>query len=274
MVADAISSYHNFLNIAEGLEDEDSTAWTDTRLQDALTELRSNPKSEELQNRVIALAVEFNRLELAISLLQKRLLNTQVWDTEEVRKLVTYYGWAGRIDQAWSYLENLWNTQQDESVITLKDMMVQQYGNPGREFQQRWLQRELKLNPQNGQVLQQLVMSNQGPENWPQAKTYIQELLKQNPSSDTLYHYGIQRSLWYSQPDSAVNWLNRLPEEAHDQLKPLADQIAGLYAYSQGNYEQALIWAERTKSITAETKLQWLLQANGKSSFGKGLLNR
>ncbi|MDR8391014.1 DUF2194 domain-containing protein [Aliifodinibius sp. S!AR15-10] len=264
-VARVLNSYQDYQQRVEGAEEEDN--WTDTRLQDALANLKRNPKSEELQNRVIVLAIEFDRINLAISLLEKRLLTSDLWNTGDIKRLITYYGWTGKSGQAWALLEKLWQRHQDQSVIALKDMMVSEFGSQGQEFRTKWLRREHEIAPKNEAVLTQLVRSTDGEQTWPQMKKYLKDLISLNPKSDTLYKYSLQRSLWYDSPDSTIQMLHAFPSSARGQLQPLSDQIANLYAYSAGNYDQALVWADRSNSVTTQTRLQWLQQASREEEF-------
>ena len=264
MVTSAVKGFRSYMTRDTATVD---SVWSDTRLRDALAELNSNPQSDYRQDRVIDLAVEFDRLDLAISLLEKQLLTDEVWNSRDIQKLVTLYGWAGNIGQGWSFLEKLWQRHQDQSVIALKEMMTQQYGTPEPGFRERWLSRALSLDPGNEQLLLELARLNENEENWPRARNYLERLLQMNPASDTLYRYSLQRSLWYGQPDSTTKWLNSFPDHAQKQLQPLADEIASLYAYSHNNYEEALYWADISENISTQTRLQWIRQAGRQQEF-------
>src|SRR5699024_9467775 len=112
--------------------------WYDTRLRDAVAALEKNPASKNLQNKVIDLSHEFDSVSVAIPILERRLLAQSEWSTDDIQQLLKYYGWEGAPDRAFSFLEKLWSKYADQSILTLKKMMVARYGTPGPDFQKRW----------------------------------------------------------------------------------------------------------------------------------------
>lgn len=247
--------------------DGEDSPWQDTRLPEAREALAKNPSSQPLQQRVIKLAVELDRVPLAIEILEQRLLRSPTWHSADINDLLTYYGWVNGSERAYQFLERLWNIYGDESIIKLKDMMVQRYGSPGEVFEKRWLERELKLNPNDEQLLQKLVLQNQSSESWEETRTYIDQLIAQNPQSDSLYFYKLQRSFYYDPPALTLATLEKFPEHAGAQLQPLAAEIANLYAYEARNYTKALEWAARAQQYPVRPPLEWLLQQKRYHAF-------
>lgn len=145
--------------------------------------------------------------------------------------------------------------------------MVEMLGRPEEMFETKWLKRELALNPNSKQVLQRLIIANQSEESWPQTKKYLHQLIEQNPASDSLYHYSLQRSLYYDEPEETLDLLGSFSESALNQLHPLADQIANLYAYTTENYSKALQWADRADDYPKQLWLEWLLQQKRFKTF-------
>lgn len=241
--------------------------WRDTRLEEARRALQQQPSSRPIQERVIDLAVEMGRVPLAIDILERRLLHNPDWKPTDIERLLTYYGWEGASNRAYRFLETLWRKYGNEPVISLKERMVQRYGRPGESFYVTWLKRELALNPGREETLRELARAYATPEGWPQAKQYLQKLIAQNPVSDTLYHYTLQRSFYYDEPQQTLELLREFPVHARPQLRPLAPQIANLYAYSAGNYSRALRWASRAGDFPIWTQLEWLLQDKRYKAF-------
>ena len=194
---------------------ETSGDWRDTRLRDARAALRRQPSSRTLQDRVINLAIEFEQVPLAIDILEQRLLKNDLWNSNDVEQLLTYYGWENASDRAFTFLEQLWKKYPDDSIITLKEMMVNRFGTPSEDFETKWLNRELALNPGDEQVLQELVLNNQSEESWPEAQQYIDRLIAQNPESDSLYFYKLQHSFYYDEPPKTLSMLSTFPAEAN-----------------------------------------------------------
>src|SRR5680860_311514 len=104
-------------------------------------------------------------------------------------------------------------------------MLVEQYGVPDETFQVRWLKRALSLNPNDESTLKKLITYNQSEQTWPQTKGYLKQLIKQNPRSDSLYFYTLQRFFYYDEPGQTLNLLASFPKYAELQLKPLAAEI-------------------------------------------------
>lgn len=235
--------------------------WRDTRLEEARRALQRHPSSRPLQERVIALAVEQERISLALDILEQRLLNDGQWHTDDVERLLRYYGWAGAYGRAYDFLDRLWQKYPRPSVITLKQMMVQQYGRPDRSsFAETWLRRELSVSTTKDAVRRRLVLDLASPGDWPRAKAHLDTLIASNPRSDTLYHYALQHSFYYDEPEQTLTMLESFPDEYWRQLRPLAAQIADLYAYTAQDYTRALKWAARAPCYPLRPQLDWLLQ--------------
>lgn len=253
-------------------ESEDSTqaadsTWQDTRVDDTMVELEEHPDSLELQEKAIDLAIEFEEVPVAIEILEKRLAKNKSWRNEDIDRLLTYYEWDSASERAYNYLERLWNRYRSKRVVRLKDMMITRYGAPNEDFSNQWLKRELTLDPSNEQVLNKLIVNNQSAEQWSETKTYLKRLIEQNPHSDSLYVYTLQRSFYYDEPQQTLSLLESFPEHAITQLAPLYTQIAEAYAYSENNYTKAVQWANRIESFPAQRKLEWLLQQKRYKAF-------
>ncbi|SHF52475.1 hypothetical protein SAMN05443144_109184 [Fodinibius roseus] len=233
--------------------------WVDTRFEDALSALKGNPTSESLQDTVIALAVEFDSLETAISVLEKRIIHRSNWSAQDIEQLLKFYGWRGQLDRAFSFLEQLWTTFSDHSIIMFKNMMVERYGAPSLDFQKMWAERELVLEPENELLLRHMVYLHYSNESWPERKHYIKRLIDLNPRSDTLYKFALDNSIAYDEPQNTLEWLREFPDEVSIQLQPLAASIAYLYA-NEGETTRALMWTNKTDQIPNITELEWLLQ--------------
>ncbi|MCW9708307.1 DUF2194 domain-containing protein [Fodinibius salsisoli] len=259
-ITQALKDYRNYTHGVEELSQEaNSGEWRDTRFQDATAALKRNPASTKLQEQVIDLAVEFERVDMAIGILEQRLLDQPQWNTEDIQRLLTYYGWEGQSQRAFTFLESLWAKYPKKSVLMLKDMMVDRYGLPSEEFQQQWTKRALALDPDNNVLLEKMVFLNQSTEQWPEQKKYLQQLIDLNPRSDTLYNYALGQSMAYINYRETLGWLQTFPEAAEDQLKPLADDIAYMYA-DNGELTRAILWARKSDEIPRVTELNWLLQ--------------
>ncbi len=240
-------------------ETKDNSQWVDTRFEDAVAALKRNPSSKSLQDTVIDLAVEFGHVNTAIAVLERRLMKQPKWNTDDIQQLLKFYGWEGQSGRAFSFLEQLWTKYSDQSIISLKEMVVDQYGVPGGEFQKKWIKRALALEPENEQLLGQMVRLHYSSKAWPKRKHYIQRLIDLNPRSDTLYHFALENSMAYGSPRETLEWLRNFPDEARGQLQPLAPDIAYMYA-SEGELTRAVAWGQQTEKIPAVTELYWVLQ--------------
>jgi len=262
------AQYHAF--ITEEYDHSTQAAdsnWQDTRFNNAMAELEENPDSRELQEEVINLAVEFEKVSVAIGILEKRLAKQNDWKNEDIDRLLTYYGWEGASEQAYNFLEQLWNRYHSDRIVKLKDMMVARYGTPSEDFSNQWLKRQIMLDPGNDQILRRLIVNNQSAEQWPETKSYLKQAIEQNPDSDSLYLYTLQQSFYYDKPQETFSLIESFPEHATIQLEPLYTQIAEAYAYSINNYSKALHWSNRIKNFPPQRKLEWLLQQKRFNAF-------
>ncbi|SMO69492.1 DUF2194 domain-containing protein [Fodinibius sediminis] len=233
--------------------------WVDTRFEEAVAALEQNPSSRNLQDKVIELAVEFDSINTAIDVLEQQLMKQPIWNAHDVQKLLKFYGWEGQSGRAFSLLEELWVKYPGQSIISLKKMMIEEYGIPDDEFQKKWTQRALALEPKNESLLREMVRLHYSVEEWSKRKQYIKRLIDLNPRSDTLYHFALDNSMAYESPQKTLEWLRDFPAEATQQLQPLASDIAYMYA-NEGALSRAVVWGQRTEKIPAVMELDWLLQ--------------
>ncbi|HYW36021.1 MAG TPA: hypothetical protein VE868_11475, partial [Balneolaceae bacterium] len=243
--------------------------WHDNRLEKARAALQKEPTSRAKQDRLINLAVEFNRVPIAINILEKRIRNDSKWRPDDINKLLKYYGWQSDYAAAYHFLNLLWHKYHDKAVINLKDKMIKRLGVPNQKIQEMWIKRTLRFQPGNKQLLQRYITGYQPRQNWPQRKAYLRQLIKKNPSCGALYYYVLQGSFYYDKPASTLKLLNGFPDDIAPELKPLAPQIAKLYGYTAKNYSRALQWANRASDFPIKIKLDWLIQEKRYKAFLK-----
>ncbi|WP_157470751.1 DUF2194 domain-containing protein [Gracilimonas tropica] len=253
------TEYQQFRQAATVLE-ESEEKWRDTRLEDALRALRKNPDNRNIQEQVINLSIEFGQVQQAISILEDRLLDSQVWIEEDITRLLTYYGWEGLQGRAENFLEQLWSTYQNKKVIDLKNTAVEKLGLYGEKFEQRWRQRELRLSPDDYQLKLNYTKSIESQENWPEMKRNLLELLEIKPDTDSLYAFTLQRSIYYESQDSTLALIEEFPPSAYSQLTPFASNLALMYGFTANDYEKALFWANNAPDFDERIKLYWLSQ--------------
>lgn len=267
MIAEVMKSYHT--TIAEERNPEASQTlkrvsnivpqWQDKRFQRVLNRLKKDTSSQKLENRAIKLAVEFDSLQVAISILEDRLLQRKEKELPDMKKLSRFYGWNEAPDRAFWFADTLWQKYGDESALAFNDQITSLFGAPGIQYQRRWTRRALQLNPRDDQLLQKLVRLNEGAERWAQQKKYLAELLALHPQADSLYAYAIRQGLAYQDDQQTLEWLKRMPEGTRSRLQSLWDEIAYLYA-DHSDYTRAGMWAEGTRAVPPQTKLYWLLK--------------
>ncbi|WP_138429701.1 DUF2194 domain-containing protein [Fodinibius saliphilus] len=264
LVSKVKSDYQDYMNPPES-EVEGTQQWTDKRLEKALAAYSSNHNSRELREKVLSLAIEFDRTPLAITVLERLLLSNGEWYTQDVERLLKYYGWENMPDRAYRFTEKLWKKYHDSSILKFKDMVINQFGVPNQEFRDRWLQRAYNLTPDNPELLKSLL---QASDTWGKRKKYISELIDLNPRSDSLYGYAIEQSIFYGDADQTINLLQSFPDSTfvERQIIPYADQIA--YRYAEKNQlTRAGLWAKKSEEIAETTKLGWLMQQQRYNAF-------
>lgn len=232
--------------------------WRDTRLEDALETLRKKPNSLQAQNEVIALSIEFSQVDRAISIVEERIKNSTQIKEADIDSLIMYYGWEGAQAQAEIFLEELWDKYENKKVLDVKNQAVEELGLYGDDFDKRWMKRRLDLNPGDRDLLFSYTQRIESEESWPKVKQNLLQLIKENPHSDSLYAYTIQRSIYYESPDSTLALLERFPRSAYPQLQEFASNFSLLYAYDLGNLNRALYWAGKASDFDDTIILGWL----------------
>ncbi len=257
VIAQALDRYRAFMNPPDNVEESQSN-WEDTRLKDALAALSNHPNSQVHQEKVIEMAVEFDSVNVAISILERRLMNNTSWDSNDAERLLKFYGWEDASQHAYDFAEKLWTKHHNELVLRFEDKLTAQFGTPSTSYQERWLRREYELNPNNFAILRQLA---ENAESWEQREQYLKELIAANPRSDSLYAYAIHQSIDNAENLQTIELLQSFPDSQYvdQQLRPYAAQIAYRYA-DQNELTRAGIWAQKTDQIPKTTELSWLLQ--------------
>lgn len=230
------------------------------RIQEALDAYRLNPESVAAQDTVIKLAVEFQRVQLAIDILEKRILGDPKWSLQDQDRLITYYGWENVSDQAIQFLETLWDVYGNNRVISFKNEALSRLDIYSPAFAQKWLKREADLNPDDEAIQLSYLKSIESEETWSQIKPELLRLIGNNPDTDSLYFYTLQRSFYYDSTQTTIELLEDFPVSAHPQLVPLSAGIALAYGYEIVDYDKALYWADKSDGITEQTKLEWIAQ--------------
>jgi hypothetical protein len=258
LVRDMVGNYRQHSLVT----DQFSGDWRDTRLEDAFRAWRRNPKSIANQENLISLSVEFNQMPRAITILENRLLENENWASEDTSRLLEYYGWEGMQTRAELFLEDLWAKYASAQVIAFKNHAVAALGLFGVDFDRRWRQRELQLNPDDYNTLLTYTKSIESQENWPEMKDRLRGLLQMRPETDSLYAFALQRSIFYESADSTMDFVEEFPDYAYPQLVPFASNLALMYAFTANDLQQALFWANNAPEFDERLKLFWLGQLN------------
>lgn len=232
--------------------------WQDSRMEEALSQLRSDPENIAFQDSLVTLSVEFGQVERAISILENRLLNNEEWAQKDTSLLIQYYGWEGMQTRAEEFLEILWDEYGTSQVIALKNQAVTALGLFGVDFERRWSRRELHLNPDDFEQLLDYTKKLESPETWPEMKQNLLQLLDMKPETDSLYAFTVQRSIYFESQDSTMALVEQFPEQAYDQLTPFASNLALMYGFTANDYEKALFWANNAPDFDPTLELFWV----------------
>ena len=260
LIRDQLGNFRQHSIVTDELASSED--WRDTRLEDAVRAWRRNPQSKANQENLISLSIEFSQVSRAITILENRMLNNENWAREDTSRLLTYYGWEGMQTRAELFLEDLWSAYGSVQVIAFKNQTVAALGLFGEDFERRWRQRELQLNPDDYNTLLTYAKSIESQDNWPEMKEKLRRLLEIRPDTDSLYAFSLQRSIFYESPDSTMDFVEEFPESSYPQLTPFASNLALMYAFSASNLQQALFWANNAPEFDERLKLFWIGQLN------------
>jgi hypothetical protein len=240
---------------------------TERLLADAMRSYRRNPNNRKVQEDIIRLSIDNDEADKAIDILEYRLKSDSTWNENDIDRLVTYYGYESAYEDAENYLEEVWLKFGDEKVFAAKDKIVESLGIFSVEFLTKWRLRELEYYGASPERTLAYTSAIENQETWPEVKQRLLNLISENPRTDSLYAYTIQRSFYYESSDSTIAMLESFPEWSHDQLKPFAEQFANIYGYQLFEYDKALYWADRAENIRRRTKLEWISQNNDLDLF-------
>ena len=262
LVRDQVDNFRQHTLLADsGPSSETEGNWRDTRLEDAVKAWQQNPTVAN-QEQLISLSVEFDQVSRAIEILEKRLLNNDIWVQDDIDRLLTYYGWEEMQSRAEMFLEKLWKEHRSAKVIALKNQAVAALGLFGEDFERRWRMRALELAPNDYKTLLDYTKSIESQDNWPEMKKNLLRLLEMNPQTDSLYNFTVQRSIYYESPDSTMALVEKFPAHSYKQLTPFASNLALMYGFEADEYEKALFWANNSPDFDEQLKLFWLAQLN------------
>lgn len=239
----------------------------DTRYQDAIRQYLANPSSIEVQEQLIDLAIEFQEVTRAISILENRILRISDWKDEDQSKLITYYGWENLPERAVNYAEKIWERYKNKKVIAFKDSLQANLDVYSEAFARRWYEREVMLQPNNEALVLAYLRSFENAESWPSIKRELLRLIKNNSKSDSLYIYTQQRSFFYDSLKASIELLEQFSDFSHEQLTPLAENIANIYGYELKQYDKALYWAQKAQHFPIQAQLDWIAQKKDFDSF-------
>lgn len=246
-----------------------NSTWKDTRLADALRELKKGKTDSKSSEKFIALSVEFGQVQYALDLLRTRLLSVNGWKSKDAERFTTYSQWENKTDEIWSLAEMRWSAFPTDSTLKLVDYFDSRSPQSDPVVRKRWLLRKLSVFPDSAALKNEFASDYQDEESWPKAKAFLIEMIKKNPESDSLYRYALQRSFWYEKPEESFSWFLSFPERSHEQLRPLAKEIAFLYAWSGNNKTLAISWAEKANNFEISTYLDWLRESNRMGDYLK-----
>lgn len=265
LLANSLNDLREFNNVDEDFSEPEITP--EQQLKNAINSYLRNPKSMALQEQLITLSLENDQTIRAIQVLEFRLKSNPNWVENDITRLITYYGYESAFERAENYLEELWRKYGDEKVIQLKNRVAEQLGLYSPAFLKRWRLREINVLGESTEAVLAYTSLIESEETWPEVKQRLLGLIENNPESDSLYAYTIQRSFYYEPSDSTIALLEGFPDFSHDQLNSFSTQFANIYGYEIFNFTEALYWAERSDDISNRAKLEWIAQNNDLDQF-------
>ncbi len=231
------------------------------RLEKALDLLKDNPDSGPARENAIKLALESERIDIAIGILEENVLKENAWEEADLERLTRFYVWNQQVPDGWKFLKRrlqVWETFQSVRIFRY---FLKKLGNPPVPDADWLMQKELDISPDKEAALLRFAKIHNGPEHWPKVRNTFMPYLEKAGDSDSVYFYFLQRSIWYDKPEQTLSYLGDFPRTSYGQLQPLSGQIAELYAYVGQDFSRALYWAEKSDKIEQRKKLDWFLAA-------------
>jgi len=215
---------------------------------------------DKTRDMLFARYIEEKRPDAADSLAELVLFKNHSWPRKAGQRLYDLFEREDKLPDLWNVVNRRWKKYPDGTTLSLEHYFRKRLGYyVNVRTRDRWLKRAMQYHPGNDSLMAQYAQIYQDEKHWNRSKQLLKKLIADNPKSDSLYYFALRHSFWYDSSATTLSWLRQFPKSAEKQLRPLARQIANLYAYVGNDLNKAVEWSKKDPSFPPETKLQWFL---------------
>lgn len=213
--------------------------------------------SRAIEEKIISSAIEHNRVDIAIAIYQDRILSHSEWDSADAVKLIEYLYWEKRPQDAWRITEQRYELFPDSNSVLFRKFVEQRVEKHKSYPDYFWFLKEFHLMPNKEQTLLSYLKDHESDTTWKAIKPLAIGLIHREQASSDFITEIATRYFWYEHPDSTVSFISSLPKDKIGALKPIAGEIARLYAYDMKDKATGLFWAEQDADFPVPEKLEW-----------------
>lgn len=210
--------------------------------------------------KILKEAVEQNRLDIAIQLLENRILMKNEWYEEDATLLIKYLYWDNRPQYAWDIVKKRIQKYPTIESLMFKKLVERNVETPEDFDPYEWFLVEYKIRQDKEILILNFLAQNDSPDIWYKLKPFILNEIKTKKVSDHFVSKIVKRLFWYENDENILQFVEQLPAKYYSSLKPYARQIAQLYAYNRHDYSRAFIWSQQDSTYPVQEQMEWLLQ--------------
>ncbi|WP_162984864.1 DUF2194 domain-containing protein [Mesonia aquimarina] len=250
-----VNTSENKIEIPLFLEDKENTA-----VQSVLEDYKNYTKDSlvfENNREKINHYIAEEKVDKAIAVLKQEINQEKNTDQKQIRELNKYLGWESRNDEIWPILEKKYTQNPSTEIVALSKVIAQESFYPTEAIEKKWLEREIKFNPDNIELKQQYDQHFQPIDNSKLSTTQQLQLLQNTENKDDKATYFA--TILYSNQEKALQIVDTLQPCSNFLTEELITDIIWIYADKE-NYKEAVKWSNCVNTIPKETKEEWRIQ--------------
>jgi hypothetical protein len=185
--------------------------------------------------------------------LKKKILADAIIEYPVWNKFASTMSWQDKSEEVWKMLQYKCEKYPSINNVMYSKELDKVIGYPNETVQEYWLKKQVKINPNNADLLNTFIQNFNTPENYSSITKAYQNLLKKDKRNSTYYNY--IAFLLDSDPKLALSELRNVAPNTN--LKRLAEAITWLFA-DNNEFQKAYDWSGLTDKIEFASKLYWL----------------
>jgi len=221
-----------------------------TKYTEYLKELKSN------KNDILIVEEEYNEEEefnKELKFLKEKMFSNKVIDTTYWNRYARLNNWKDNNTEVWKNLDTFYASKPKLTTAMYADELAKISWYPTERVKEKWLLEQIKLDPDNINLLKKYVENYNVKNNSRRIGNYLKRITELSNNSTNINNY-VKHILWSDKTD-VYNILDTItPSNKYNEI---ASEVAWFY-YEKGDIEKAYEWANFSDDIAFAIKLDWL----------------